>query len=202
MPEPEAPDTPDTPTPAADTTDWRTRYENLQPEYTRATQALKDAESVWEDEQAVLGRLQERYPHLFEADEDEETPPPPGEDDPVAPIRSELDEVKQWKAQVESERAEARFARDLATELGDDKVPEKATDWIKDRTAALGNNPKALKQAVEEYRAIADDIRGPTRRGAPTPPQPGKAGEPKYDPKDRNARRARMAAGIEAANQQ
>jgi hypothetical protein len=109
--------------------------------------------------------------------------------------------VRAWQQQVESERAEARFNHDLKTELGETKVPEKATDWIKSRTAALGNNPKALKQAVEEFRAIEEELRGPTRKPTPHPPSQATAGEQKTDPRDRNAR-ARMAAAIEAANQQ
>lgn len=198
MPDDLAPDTPDTPTPAD--TDWQSRYQSLQPEYTRTTQALKDHESVWEDEQALLVRIAEKFPHLLE---EEETPQyeEDDEDDPVAPLRTEMEQFKAWQQQVENDRGAERFAKDLKAELGDQPVPARVTDWIKDRTASLGNNPAALKKAVEEYREFADELRGPTRRTSPTPPQPGKAGEPKRDPRNREQRRAAMAAAIEAANQ-
>jgi hypothetical protein len=188
---------------APQTHDWEKDYKALQAEYTRSQQALKDHEGTWEDEQALLGRIAEKYPHLM-AEEDEETPEPDyeQEDDPVAPLRSDMQEFKTWQQQVEAERAEARFSNDLRNELGDSTVPDKATDWIKARTAALGNNPKALKQAVEEYQSIADELRGPARKSAPTPPPAGKAGEQKRDPRNREQRRALMAASIEANNQQ
>lgn len=210
MSDPTAPlaDTPNPAGPGADTTDWRTRYESLQPEYTRTTQALKDEQSVWEDEQAALGRLAEKFPHLFETeDEDTDLPEEGDEDDPVAPLNSRLDKFEQWQQQVENERGNARFKNDLQAELGDETLPKKANDWIKDRTAALGNNPKALKQAVEEYREIVGEIRGPSRKPTPTPPQPGKAAEQDYnaskDPNARRtARRARIAAQVEAGMQE
>lgn len=204
----EAPETPDTPaTPEADT-DWHARYQSLQPEYTRTTQALKDRESAWEDDTAVLSRLQELRPDLFE-DEDDDTPAD-DYDDPVAPIRSELDEFKKWQMQVENERGEERFSRDLKAELGDDTVPGKVVDWIKDRTRALGNEPKALKQAVEEYREFSKELTGQhlesvtkSKRTTSTPPT-GKAGTEVPNLDDRAAREQYMrqrVREIEAANQ-
>jgi hypothetical protein len=56
--------------------DWQKRYTDTQAEYTRQQQALKDAESVWEDEQALLSRIGEKYPHLIadeETDEDDDS---------------------------------------------------------------------------------------------------------------------------------
>jgi hypothetical protein len=186
---------------ANQTHDWERDYKALQAEYTRSQQALKEQEGLWEDDEALSTRLREARPQWFE-DEEEETPEPEyEEDDPVAPTRSKVEQLEQWQAQVEAERAEARFTRDLNAELGEQKVPEKATDWIKARTASLGNNAKALKQAVEEYRAIEEELRGPTRKPTPTPPQPGTAGEQKRDPRDREARRARMAAALAAEDQ-
>lgn len=186
--------------------DWEKDYKALQAEYTRSQQALKDHEGVWEDEQALRDRLVERG--FIVEDPEEDTPEPDyDEDDPVAPIRSEMEQFKTWRAQIDQERGEAQFARDLKDELGENKIPENAHAWIKDRTASLGNNRKALKQAVEEFIGLADEVRGPTRRDAPTPPPAGKAGE--ADPnkiKDpaarRTARRARIAAQVEAGMQQ
>lgn len=198
---------PETGQAAPETHDWERDYKALQAEYTRSQQALRDAD-VWDDEQAVLARLAEKHPHLMVEDEDDDTEfPDVDEDDPVAPLNSRLDRFEQWQQQVENERGQARFAKDLKTELGDEPLPKKANDWIQNRTAALGNNPKALKQAVEEYREIAGEIRGPVRKPTPTPPQPGKAAEVDYnaskDPNARRtARRARIAAQVEAGMQE
>lgn len=185
---------------AAQTHDWERDYKALQAEYTRSQQALKDEQAAWENEQAVLQRMAEKFPHLLTED-DEEPEEDYEADDPVAPIRSKLEQFEAWQQQVETERGAERFNRDLKAELGDETVPSKVTDWIKDRTAALGNNPDALKQAVAEYREFAGEIRGPQRRDVPTPPPAGKSGEQKRDPRDREARRARMAAAIEAGQQ-
>jgi hypothetical protein len=196
--EPETPAAPDTlATPPADT-DWQARYQSLQPEYTRATQALKDHESLWEDEQTALARLAEKFPHLFE-DESEEEPETPEPDQPQQDPRID------WLAERETRR---QLDEDLAAAVGDREVIGKqAKDWIEARSRAIAlaaNKPwnkTTLKQAVDEYFEFVDDVRGPQRKPAPTPPQPGKAGERKYDPRNREERRARMAAALTAQQQ-
>jgi hypothetical protein len=45
--------------------DWQKRYTDTQAEYTKNQQALADERKVWEDEQALLARVQEKFPHLL-----------------------------------------------------------------------------------------------------------------------------------------
>jgi hypothetical protein len=52
-----------------DEVDWQKRFTDTQAEYTRSQQALKDAQSVWEDEQALISRIGEKFPHLIADDE-------------------------------------------------------------------------------------------------------------------------------------
>lgn len=201
----EAPQIADTPTTPADTTDWRQRYESLQPEYTRTTQALKDAESIWEDEQAALARFAEKFPHLIAA-EDDDTPEPDYEpDEPVRDPR--FDEIAPTVQQLVAWQADQQYSRDLSEIVGDRELSEKAKRTIKSWTTEGGNNREALEGAVKEWFELEDQIRGPQRKQSPTPPQPGKAAEldrnASKDPAERRAaRRARIAAAFEAGQQQ
>lgn len=188
------------------THDWERDYKALQAAYTQSQQSLKE----WEDEQTALTRFAEKYPHLI-AEGEEETPeeffePDPAEDPRIAQLQARIAALEPWQQQVETERGEARFQRDLKTELGETSVPKQAADWIRSRTAVLGDNSQALKQAVQEFTALADELRGPVRKAPPTPPQPGKAAEldrnASKDPNARRlARRAQIAAQIEAGLQ-
>jgi hypothetical protein len=181
--------------------DWERDYKALQAEYTRSQQSLKEHEGLWEDDEALSARLREARPQWFEDDETETPEPDYEEDDPVAPLRSKVEQFETWQAAGRIRTRRSALQPRPADGARRDEGPREGDRLDQGRTAALGNNPKALKQAVEEYRAIEEELRGPVRKPTP-PPQPGKAGEQKTDPRDRNARRARMAAAIEAANQQ
>lgn len=176
-----------------ETVDYQKRFTDTQAAYTKSQQELAEERRLWDDDEALAARLREKHPDWFEAEE--ETGYEDTDDEPATP-EPKPDPRIDWLTAREAER---QYDADLKEALGDETIPAKAGEWIKDRTAALGNNKKALAQAVEEFREFTGEIRGPQRRDAPTPPQAGKAGEPKYDPRDRNARRARMAASIEAA---
>jgi hypothetical protein len=94
--------------------DWQKRYTDTQAEYTRQQQALKDAESVWEDEQALLARIGEKYPHLIA---DEETDDEDDFDDDSSPSPDVMTkaEFKEWQdeqaAAKEAERGARRSTR-------------------------------------------------------------------------------------------
>lgn len=200
----EAPHTEDTPTstPNADTHEipWQKRYEDLRPEFDRTKQEL----AAWEDEQTALAKLAEKFPHLFE-DGEEDTDIPDDDDyvDPrVAELEQRLARLEPWQQDVESERAERRFQRDLKNELGDETVPERAVDWIKSRTTVLGNNPDALKKAVGEYREFTRELTGAhldqvtkSKKTTSAPPT-GKAGTQVPNLDDRQAREQYMRQRI------
>jgi hypothetical protein len=183
-----------------ETHDWEKDYKALQAEYTRSQQALKEHEGLWDNDEALSTRLREARPHWFE--EEEETTPEPEHDEPAAP---EPDPRIDWLAAQEAKR---QYVYDLNEAVGDrEVVGKKANDWIEARSrhiAAAANKPwdkAALKQAVDDYFELVDDVRGPTRKQAPTPPGPGKAGEKKRDPRNREERRAAMAAALAAEQQ-
>lgn len=180
----ETPDLPDTPvtTESADTTDWQKRYSDLQPEYTRATQALKDEQSVWEDEQAALQRLAEKFPHLFEGDDTEDEDVYEDDETPAAPAP---DPRIDWLATKEAER---QFEADFTRFTGDRTVLGKGREWIEARSRHIADStgkkwgPDTLKVAVDEYFEHAEEIaaahleRVTQSKKAPHTPAGGKAG--------------------------
>lgn len=145
----EAPAQPDTPTqtPAADTppeVNWQKRYEDLQPEYTRATQTLSDPNRL-------LEYIQQNHPDLV-AEEDayeEPAPEPTPEAQHQADPRVDLhDEALQ---QLLAKQAADQFKADLTEELGDRTLPDKAREWIETRTLNTGGDRNALNNAVSEW---------------------------------------------------
>jgi hypothetical protein len=148
-------------TPDSTPHDWEKDYKALQAEYTRSQQALKE----WEDEETALRRFAEKFPHRM-ADEDEEETEDDEDfvEDPtvaeLAALKRELAETRAWRQDVENERGERRFNTDLANELGDRQVNDRVKTWIKDRTFALGNNPDALKKAVQEWSDLERELKG------------------------------------------
>jgi hypothetical protein len=188
-----------TPEPAHD---WERDYKALQAEYTRSQQELK----AWEDEPTALQRFAEKYPHLM-APEDDDTPDPEPDYEQREPMRDpRFDEIAPTVQQLVAWRAEEQYARDLNDIAGDRSLSEKAKRTIKSWTTEGGNNRQALEAAVKEWIEFEDELRGPQRKPAPTPPQPGKAAEidrnALQDPAERRkARRAQIAAQIEAGTQ-
>jgi hypothetical protein len=167
--------------------DWQKRYTDTQAEYTRNQQALADERKVWEDEQALLARVQEKFPHLLEEGEEETEDETDFEDTEADPqefaTRKELDEFKAWKQQIDQERGESLYKQHLAEELGDREIPEKAQAWIKDRTISLGAHRNALKQAVEEFDAISAEL-GSKKKSRPKAPHVTPGGQPGTGVKD------------------
>lgn len=194
-------------------TDWQKRYSDLQPEYTRATQALKEEQALWDDEAAAIARFQEKFPHLIaEPDEPENDPDLYEEDeDPHARKLTELEKRQQAHdeyitRQLQKEDRET-FNSDLSEEAGDRTLSRQAKDWIWNETVGAGGGRGNLKKAVAAWVEYEDGVRAEakaeylkTKRG-PTPPKPGTAGEEQRNPRDRKARRAAIAASIEAGTQ-
>jgi hypothetical protein len=183
------------------TVDWQKRYTDTHAEYNRLNEQLSRFEK---DPSALIEFIQEKHPELLAEDVEEgDTPESEYDEEPAAaPPDPRID----WLAAREAKR---QYAEDFKEVVGDREIVGKqANDWIEARSrqiAAAANKPwdkASLKQAADDYFEWLDDVRGPTRKPTPTPPQPGKAGELKHDPRDRNARRARMAAAIEAAREQ
>jgi hypothetical protein len=186
-----------------DSARWDSYVQHTKAEKAELKQQLEQANGVWEDEQAALARFREKFPHLVQDEEPAPETPDYEEDDPIAPLRSDLDELKEWKQQRDAERAQATFDREVVEEAGERSLSRQAKDWILQETVRLGNGRENLAKATKAWLEFEDELRGPQRKPAPTPPQPGKAAEvdpnASKDPEQRRrARRAQMAAQIEA----
>ena len=159
--------------------DWQKRYTDTQAEYTRNQQALADERRVWEDEQALLARVQEKFPHLLAEEddtEDEDGFEDEQDDDEIARLRAESKQLREWQQAVEAERRAGAFNRDLNDALDGQEVSKEVRDWIYARTIALGDGQKNLKKAVEEFNAIAEGFQPKKKPRAPHVPKTGSAG--------------------------
>lgn len=137
-------------------------------------------------------------------DYDEETP----KADP------RVEKLLEWQSQLEQERGQERFSRDLEKFAGDREVSGRAREWIEIATSRGGNNPKALEQAVKDWFEFEDSLLDQGRRSRPKSPTPpstpgaGKAGEQEFDRRNASTsqrqaqRQARIAAALEASQQQ
>jgi hypothetical protein len=124
MSDQQAPATPDTPAVAGPNeapgtqeqpqVDWEKRYQDLQPEYTRATQRLSELEQQqqWyelamttEDPDTQRQALKHLGYDIPEEVEDVE-PAEWMEEDPVADLRKEIDELRSWKEQSTQQQQE------------------------------------------------------------------------------------------------
>lgn len=182
------------------THDWERDYKALQAEYTRSQQDLK----AWEDEQTAVQRFAEKFPHLMAQDDEEDTEEPYEPDTPVNDPR--VDQHEKQIQQFAQWQAEQQYAADLKQVAGDHELSAHAKRTIKSWTAEGGNNRAALEASVKEWLELEESLRGPQRKSAPTPPQPGKAAEvdrnASKDPAARRAaRRAQIAAQLEAGQQ-
>jgi hypothetical protein len=144
-----------TTTPNGGDTNWEQRYKDTQGSYTKSQQELAAERGVWEDEQAALARLAEKFPHLFEDGDDDEDDADEeiverDEDRPLtrAEFKQWQDEqAQQSKAQTAAQQFEADFekfknGRDL--DKWDDKAIRHAVSQGEIKT------PEDLKAAVDE----------------------------------------------------
>lgn len=147
---------------------------------------------VWEDEDAVFGRVKERFPHWFEADEDSHDGDDDFEDDdstePTPDPR--VDALVQRLAQKE-------FQDDLKEIVADRSLNDRGREWLDSQRIT---DKAALKKAVDTWFEFEDSLRGDgvdklrQSKKAPTPPVRGRQANDKVpDLDDRNERRRWMA---------
>ena len=203
--EPEAP-TADTPEAEAPDTNWQERYENLHPEYTRATQEAAQLRQIVD---AARKGDPEALEFLgYEVPEDETD----GELTEDEALRKEIEDLKEWKAEQASrdeeqqQQAELNDFRD--TELQRlDKVAgrrfnEREVQILVAYADAYPNkdgNPDfdAAYEALVEYSKESRKELLKSKR-APKPPS-GAQGESKIDTSTPEGRRAAVLATAEAA---
>lgn len=171
MSDEEAPRTEDTPnTPDPDTPDipWQKRYEDLRPEFDRTTQALKEHESVWDDEDMLLKRVEEKFPHLLTGDD--EPAPDVEDDDEDEPQFVSRTEFERWQAEQRTKESDRLFATDLKELTAERELPKPGKEWVTSRyQRGEFQNAGDLKKALDEWYAYEDSLRGPTEE--PEPPK-------------------------------
>lgn len=164
--------------------DWQKRFTDTQAEYTRSQQALKDAESVWEDEQALLARIAEKHPHLLM---DEETEPVEDDeldssDEPDVMTKAEFKAWQEEQTQAEQiKAAQHQFETDLQKFVGDRELDDKGDAWIRSQQH---KGPEDLQQAVDAWFEYLDQLGGTKRKKKAPHVLPGgktATGVPNYD---------------------
>lgn len=149
----------------AQTDNWEQRFKDTQAAFTKAQQTLKEQEGVWEDEDALLARIGEKYPHLLMDDEpaDDEPEFVPAEDPPAHDPR--VDQALPQLQHLLEREAERQYQEDLSQLLGDRDVGEQGRKFIRAMTAQGGDNYKALEGAVNEwFSAFPEDDSKPGKK--------------------------------------
>lgn len=172
----------------ADTTDWEQQYKALQPEYTRNQQALKDAQSVWEDEQALIARIGEKFPHLIA----EEEPVEDDEDDSYdEPEHLTKQEFQAWQTEqqtaAQQKANEEQFTADFNRFVGDRELDQYGDAALKSGTY---KDPAELEAAINGYFEYLDSLSGGKRKRKTTAPLAGgkvATGVPDYSDMSREA---------------
>jgi hypothetical protein len=167
-----------------DEVDWQKRFTDTQAEYTRSQQALKDAQSVWEDEQALISRIGEKFPHLIADDEtdDEDDFADDSSPDPDVMTKAEFKAWQDEQAQAQQAKdAVQQFNDDLTRFVGDDReLDQYGEAWIKSQTF---KGPEELEAAVNGWFEHLDSLGSKPRKKRPTTsPAGGKTvtGVPNY----------------------
>lgn len=141
---------------ATQDTNWEQRYKDTQGSYTKSQQELAAERALWEDEQAALARMAEKFPHLFDDSEDDED-----DEDLTGIVESDEDrpltraEFKQWQdeqAQRQTAQTAAQqFEADLKT-FTNGRELDKWDDKAIRHAVSQGEikNAEDLKTAVDE----------------------------------------------------
>jgi len=196
----EAPGTQEQPQHGIPEETWEKRYLDTQADYTRNQQELAEIKRQNEWYQVLNTTTDpDTYRQAAEAlgievPAGEEDPEPAEyEDDPYAEVRSELEELKAWKAQNDTQAREAAafdyLNGHIATEVdrvGLNQLDEKTRDWVISRALALPGVPAPpgaphdelpnIEAAYKEWQDLVTEQQrswAKVKRGAPYVPPGG-----------------------------
>src|SRR6266498_2172308 len=166
--------------------DWEKDYKELQATYTQSQQALKEAQGVWDDEDALLARIAEKHPHLIAEDDEDDDDSSSGrwrqgrddQDGDFVPVDEpphdpRLDEVLPRIDALTAAEAERAYNADLAGLVGERELPQKGQQFVRALCNQLGNDAKALETAVNEWFALFPEEK---KERPKVPHTPGKGG--------------------------
>lgn len=178
--------------------DWRKRYEDLQPEYTKKSQILSNQE-------ALLAHISENFPELVAEetpdeeyeDFDEDPEPQPAKPDP------RIDQFEAWMA-------EQQYEKDLQRFVGDRELDDEGREIVEAYSRANGHTVQSLEKAVNKWFALAEkfqpaQVDTPKGRKAPVPPPAAGAvatGVPDYSEMTREQAIEAMTARARALDSQ
>jgi len=155
---------------SAEQENYEQRFKDTQSAFTRSQQELAQERASWEDEATALARLAEKFPHLFE-DEDEDT----YEDDvaisdvpeprdsmtaaEIAALKKQTAELQAWQQAQVATQGQARFESDLAEVAGERTISKQGKDWIGLQVSRGTNDRAALEAATKEWFDYEDGVR-------------------------------------------
>ena len=106
---------------------------------------------------------------------EEETEAPEGTDQ-QPPFDPRVDDIEQWRAEMDARLAQEQFDRDLTEEAGERDLSDVGKEWIEQRTVKTGNDRDALTKAVKAWFDYEDTLKPkPKRPAAPHVPSGGEA---------------------------
>lgn len=173
---------------------------------------LQSEQSVWDDEDALLARIAEKYPHLVaEEESSDDTINPDDYEDPsqaeLAQVRQELAQVQEWRQQQEYQAARVKYDQhysELASKAKAEHGVELPAEVFADAVlSAASNDPKGVRNDTVEAAfnklvdwAKAQRPQDQTPPSVPSPPPSGRQGAVDHKPGDRKSRQERMAAAM------
>lgn len=135
-----------------------------------------------EDPEALMEFIRERHPNMVaeepDPDPEPEYEPEPGDDPRIQQLLAQNQQLTEWQAQVERDRAFNRFNEDLSNVAGEREISPQAREWIFHKTVETGDNKQALAKAAQAWFEFEDSLRAPaepvSKPRVPTPPAAGK----------------------------
>lgn len=167
---------------------------------------LRQAESVWEDEQALRDRLQAQG-YVFEEDDTEDENLYDDED--TEPADPRVEQHDQWIQQQQERQVLKEFNDDLEAAAKDAnvKLTDRERRGILQESLANGFTPEATREAltglIEDRKALRESWQAELKasKQAPHVPSSGQAATQTPDLDDDQTRRAWMAERYRALNE-
>lgn len=161
----------------------------LEREREERRQAKEELRRIREDETARTELLKEWG---YEVEDDAPEDDLFEDDDPVAPLKSDLDELKQWRAQQEAEKTAAQIRKDLSDIHGENEwaLGEDAREWIVYQASRdpkgfdRGALERAHKQLIDQWEGIAAQGVERAKKPKPKASHVTAAGEPATEVRD------------------
>lgn len=131
---------------------WEQRFKDNQTAFHESQQKLKAEQAIWDDEDALLERLGERYPDWLMGDDSDTTEDSTTTQESPAPAHDpRVDAALATLEGLQADKAERDYQNDLSTILAGRKVGDGGEEFIRAMTERGGDTRKALEGAVEKW---------------------------------------------------